>query len=292
MDLLNFGSLNRDIVFRVPEIVREGETLSSTQQQEFAGGKGFNQTVALKRAGVEVYHAGRIGPDAGLLEEVLDREGIPRDFIGISDQSTGQAFIQLNPRGENAIVLNPGANHSIDSAFIEEVFKGVSGQPILLLQNEISGIDLLLEKASRRKMPVYFNTAPFHKEILDYPLDLVDTFFVNQIEFTQLTGCDSLEEGLRSFRDLFPRSSLVITLGSEGALAMQGDRQIRCPAFPADPVDTTGAGDTFIGYYLAALIKGFSTEQALSTANRAASLSIEKEGAADSIPRWNRVVKA
>jgi len=84
----------------------------------------------------------------------------------------------------------------------------------------------------------------------------------------------------------------VLTLGSEGALAMQGDRQIRCPAFPAVPVDTTGAGDTFIGYYLAALIKGFSTEQALSTANRAASLSIEKEGAADSIPRWNRVVKA
>lgn len=291
MDVLNFGSMNIDVVFRVPEIVRAGETLSSTTQHIYPGGKGLNQSVALARAGVTVVHAGKIGLDGGILKQTLEASGANTDFIGFSEKLTGQAFIQVTDSGENAIVLNKGANHDIDAFYIDSLFSSVPDCRYLLLQNEINGIDIIMRKASKKGMKILLNLAPFNRQISLYPIELVDTFFANEIEFVQLTNSSSISNGIITFFNAFPASKMVLTLGGKGAMQLENGKSVKEPAYNVRVVDTTGAGDTFIGYYIAGLIKNWNTPHILQFANRAASLSIQKSGAAESIPYLDEVLE-
>jgi ribokinase len=284
MGILNFGSINIDHVYAVERFVRPGETLHSRRYAQFPGGKGFNQSVALARAGASVRHAGRIGKDGVWLREYLGRCGADTSLIEVVDGPTGHAIIQVADSGENAILLHAGANHRITAADAERALARFTAGDFLLLQNEISAVPEIMERAAARKMRVVFNPAPMTPAVAGYPLDTVSLFVVNEVEGGDLTGEKEPARILAALVDRFEGAAVVLTLGADGAL--YGDRRdtLRAPAVRVQAVDTTAAGDTFIGYLLADLAAGRDIRAALTMACRAAAVCVTRPGAADSIP--------
>ncbi len=282
--VLNLGSLNVDRVFRVSHLVRPGETIGSRSLREFAGGKGANQSIALARAGVRVAHCGSVGPDGQWLLETLAADGVDTRMISTSSLPTGQAMIQVADDGQNAIVLLGGANREITSAQIDAALDRCNASRVVLTQNETSGVPYLIEQASRRGFSVVFNPAPCTADVLDYPLTQVALLMLNESEGELISGSSSPEGMLTALRQRLPTIEVVLTLGSAGAIYAGHQGTIRVPAAPAQVVDTTAAGDTFIGYFLASRIAGMSIEQALRTACRAAAICVGRTGAIDSIP--------
>lgn len=275
MKVLNFGSLNIDHVYRVAEFVRPGETISALSYAKFAGGKGLNQSIALARAGMNVLHAGRIGADGLFLKELLASNGVDCSPLVVSgDESTGHAVIQVSEAGENCIVLFGGANHQISEEQIRSSIARMSPGDFLLLQNEISGMSEILREATAHGLRIFFNPAPMNRSVFGYPLELVDTFIVNETEGEALGA--------------LPGKNVLMTLGADGAryYPADGSPTVSVPAFPAEKVeDTTAAGDTFIGYFLAETAAGASPEWAMTVAAQASALCVSRPGAAASIPR-------
>jgi len=284
MKLLNYGSLNIDYVYGVSHIARPGETISSASFRTFAGGKGANQSVALARAGAPVAHAGKVGPEGKWLAEKLTAYGVDTRFIRVGDSPSGHAIIQVDPAGENAIVLFPGANRLITREEIAETLKSFSIGDILLVQNEINELPFLLEQGRRAGLRVCFNPAPFGEEVRSFPLENVDILIVNRTEGEGLSGENEPGRILAALGSRLPRSRIILTLGANGGLCAEQGQTLSVPAHPAKAVDTTAAGDTFIGYYLAGLIRGEPTRKSIETACRAAALCVSRPGAMDSIP--------
>ena len=273
MKVLNFGSLNIDFVYRVRQFVRPGETIAASGFAKFAGGKGLNQSIALARAGAKVIHAGAVGADGGFLLALLRENGVDCSAVEVVDGvSTGHALIQVADSGENAIVLHPGANHCISTELIERAL-GMAGQgDILLLQNEISGIIDIMGRARERGMRIFFNPAPMTDTVAAYPLEWVDTLIVNETEWEALTALSPSFGG-----------NILKTLGAEGAVY---NEKIFVPARQVDEVvDTTAAGDTFIGYFIAESLAGRDAESAMRTAALASAWCVRHSGAEPSIPR-------
>lgn len=158
--ILNIGSLNIDHVYAVKAFVRAGETIASRQYRKHPGGKGANQSVALARAGAKVAHAGAVGPEGRWLIDLLQKEGIDTRFIQTVKEPSGHAVIQVDERGENAIFLYGGANQGLRKADIEKALDFFQPGDWLLLQNEINGLDTILEEAHRRRLRTCFNPAP------------------------------------------------------------------------------------------------------------------------------------
>ena len=293
MRVLNFGSLNIDNVFSVQEFVRPGETLAAKSFSRGAGGKGLNQSIALARAGVSVFHAGKIGPDGIFLKETLSSDGVDVSFVDVADDEfTGSAMIQVSSSGENCIVLYGGANQNISREQIDRVFEGFSSEDILLIQNEINSLDLIMNKASEKGMRIFFNPAPMAGNVFDLPLNSVDTFIVNEIEGAMLARSE--DDVLDILHQKYPDSHILLTLGSRGAfyLAKGECSPIFSPACHVEKViDTTAAGDTFTGYFISGIIRGLSPSDALSLAAQAAALCISSPGASSSIPAFFSVEK-
>jgi len=288
----NFGSINVDHVYAVDHFVRPGETLNSTSYRMFAGGKGYNQSVALARSGVRVWHAGRIGDDHAWLIDHMQHCGVDTSGIKRSQTPTGHAVIQVVPSGENAIFLNGGANLEITPAAAEEVITRFSPGDYLLIQNEISSISEIIALGHSRNMTVVFNPAPMDETVLSYPLDLVDIFIVNAIEGEQLSQQKKPQDIIACMKNMFPRAATVLTLGENGAIYADSRQFIREAAYRVSPVDTTAAGDTFIGFFLGSLMQGKPFRNALARASKAAALCITRPGAADSIPSLEEVKTA
>lgn len=275
MKILNFGSLNIDNVYRVPHINRPGETLNTVSLQHFAGGKGLNQSLALSRAGARVFHAGKVGKDGVWLIDKLKNSGVDCEYIIIDpEQPTGHANIQVDDSGENAILLYGGANKNLTRIEIDDILDDFSPGDILLLQNEINELPYIIEKAHNIGMTITFNPAPVTEEIHNYPLELVDTVVVNEVE----------AEFLSDFIKNCPNKEIIITLGSNGLLYSNKDHIINLDSYPADVVDTTAAGDTFIGYFLAARNSHLDIRESLKMGLKAAAKSVSQLGASDSIP--------
>ncbi len=289
MKILNFGSINIDLVYRVPHIVKPGETLSSLSLARFAGGKGNNQSIALARAGAPVFHAGKIGKDGAWIVAMLKEAGADVRFIRKDPGPTGHAVIQVADSGQNSIVLFPGANRTITPQEIRDTLAHFGKGDILLLQNEINAIPEIMQAAHKAGMKIWFNPAPFAPEILDYPLDLVDLFIVNEIEAADLSGSKSVKAALTALARKFPAAQILMTLGSKGAMLKSGAGLWMVPAPKVKAVDTTAAGDTFIGYFAAAQVRGLAPEQCLTLACKAAAISVTRKGAADSIPGMKEV---
>lgn len=289
MKLLNFGSINIDLVYRLPHIVKPGETLASMSLEKFAGGKGSNQSIALGRAGAPVYHAGRIGKDGEWIVRILKEAGVDVRNIRKDPGPTGHAIIQVADGGQNSIVLFPAANHAITRKDIRDTLARFGRGDILLLQNEINAIPEIMTLAHQAGMKIWFNPAPFSPAILSYPLPLVDLFIVNEIEAADLSGARAGKPALSALARQFPAAQILMTLGSKGAMLKSGSRQWMVPAPKVKAVDTTAAGDTFIGYFAASLIQGLAPEACLTFACKAASLSVTRKGAADSIPSQREV---
>lgn len=287
MSILVFGSLNIDHVYQVEHLARPGETLPSTEYRRFQGGKGANQSVALARAGANVFHAGRIGPEGLWLRDAIAAEGVDVTHVGLDKRPTGHAIIQVDPAGENSILLYGGANLTVTSDDAHYVLSHFGEGDWLLLQNEISALPAILREATERRMTVAFNPAPMTPEVLDYPLESVSLFVVNETEGAALAGIgeDLPTPVVDRLQSRYPRAAILLTLGGEGSIFASSEERIRTPAQAVEAVDTTAAGDTFIGYFLAELLAGGPAAQALTVATRAAALCVSRPGAAASIPR-------
>ena len=284
--IITLGSLNLDFTYQLPKPLEVGETLSSLSYRCGAGGKGANQSIAAPPAGAAVYHAGRIGSDGTLLRRTLADSGVRLDFLEEVETPTGHAVVLINDAGDNSIVLFGGANRTIDETFIDRVTSAAKPGDILLLQNEITNIDHAMEAGKKAGMRVAFNFAPFDPKLApELPLSLCDYLFLNRIEAGGIAGKSDVEEILETLARRYPETELVLTLGPEGAVALTPAGQ----RFHADSprvkvVETTAAGDTFIGYYLAGILDGLKPGKALERACRAAALCCSRAGAAESIP--------
>lgn len=314
MNFLNFGSVNIDHVYQVPHFLQPGETLSANAHARFPGGKGFNQSIALARAlalgqsasppahrldsatsdsgTARLFHAGAIGPDGAWLADMLRAEGIDTTHLKVSDEPTGHAVIQVDPSGQNCILIEGGANRRLSADDVEAALKGAGIGPgdVVLLQNETSATADILRLAAATGATVAFNAAPFSPDVLDLPLELVSLFIVNELEGAALCGADPKIGGLallEKLRDHFPSSDILLTLGANGCLFGDHNDRVNSPTVPARSVrvvDTTAAGDTFIGYFLAARAEGLEPLRALDRATAASAVCVSRAGAAPSIP--------
>ena len=291
MHVLNIGSVNIDHVYQVAHFVRPGETISSTRYDIFAGGKGYNQSVALARAGAATRHAGCIGRDGNWLLERLAAEGADTSLVKVTDDPTGHAIIQVVPSGENAIVLHRGANAAVTPEDVARAIAASARGDYLLLQNETTSVAEALHAGKQRGMKVVFNPAPMSAAVLDYPLRDVDLLIVNETEAAGLTGEQTPAAVRRVLQERLPGTAVVLTMGRHGAAYLDASGVIRHAAIPVEAVDTTGAGDTFIGYFLAELLRGGDPARALAISSHAAALCITRPGAAGSIPAREEVLE-
>ena len=284
MKILNFGSVNVDHVYQVDDFVRPGETRRSLGFKMYPGGKGLNQSIALARAGARVFHAGKIGADGGWLEKLMSDSGVDTRYLFRSGTDTGRAIIQVSASGQNAILLYDGANQTIEEADIRQVLDRFEAGDILLVQNEVNGVPLLIDLAWEKGMKIAFNPSPANEKIGQCDMGKVTWLLINEIEGEWLTGSADPETICERLLASWPELKIVLTLGEKGALYRSSTRRIFQEAIPTKTVDTTGAGDTFTGYFLQCTMEGRTAEEALRIASHAASLSVSRPGAATSIP--------
>lgn len=293
MKILNFGSLNIDYTYQVEHFVRAGETLSSSSMEMFSGGKGLNQSIALSKAGADVWHAGAVGSaDGEFLLEQLEKGGVHTELIAHTEGKTGHAIIQKDGKGQNCILLYGGANQAITRQMVDQVMEHFGEGDFLILQNEISEIGYIMERAHEKKMKIVLNPSPMDGKIQGYPLEYVDYFLLNEIEASDLCGeapgrdADALMESLGR---RFPKARIVLTLGGDGSVYKDGELLLRQGIYPVPVVDTTAAGDTFTGYFIGGLQRGEEPKAALEHAAKAAAIAVSRAGAAPSIPARDEV---
>ena len=289
MKVLNFGSLNIDHVFQVAEIVRPGQTIDFLGVENFPGGKGMNQSVAIARAGCRVYHAGNIGPDGQELRGLLEEAGADCTWLRTVEVGTGSTFIQVDANGQNCIVLNGGANRANSREYCDEVLAHFDAGDLILLQNEINCVDYLIEKAHEKGMVVALNPSPMNEKVLACDLSRVSLFIMNEDEGMSITGKQEPEEILAAMAEKFPEAQVVLTLGSKGSVYQGGGRRIRQKAYHVKAVDTTAAGDTFTGFLLAGMARGEDMAACLDDGARASAIAVTRMGATSSIPTLEEV---
>ncbi|MCI0182548.1 MAG: ribokinase [Acidibacillus sp.] len=295
--ILVVGSINMDVVLRVAQLPFAGETVRSAEIGYVCGGKGANQAIASARAGARVTMVGAVGHDemGQTLLSKLSANGIDVSHIEQKQSSTGLAFISVNESGENTIVLHEGANAelSVRDAHLHQAFD--SKPDVLIVQNEIP-LDVtkaVMQQAHQLGIPVCFNPAPAQ----DIPKDIfewVDILIVNQGEASLLSGL-TLVQGkdislaAKHFIDLGVHE-VMITLGNKGVFFVNDKGLSRkIDAHRIDVVDSTGAGDTFVGFYVALRAALYPPQHALCYANAAAALSVTRSGAEPSIPSFSEV---
>ena len=280
MKIINCGSLNLDYVYSVDHMVQKGETLSSISMETFCGGKGLNQSIALCKSGISVYHAGRVGRTNGdMLLKMLEDVGVNTDFVSIVEEETGHAIIQRNLVGDNCILLYGGANRGIEKPWIDELSSHFEAGDYLLLQNEISNLPYIMEKAIDAGVHIILNPSPMDQQVLDCPVKQVDYIILNEIEAAEICGL------VGKIKDeQLAHTKVILTLGEKGALYLEKGNIIRQESFHVPVVDTTAAGDTFTGYFFGSILSGMKPETALQRAAKAAAIAVTKKGAAPSIP--------
>ena len=290
MRILNFGSLNLDHIYSLDHFVEPGETIQAKDYVVNAGGKGLNQSIALARAGAKVFHAGCVGAEGEQLKTLLKENGVDTQFVRTVSEATGHAIIQVDKSGQNCIIIYGGSNRKITDEHIDQALSDFDKGDILLLQNEINGLERIISAAYNRGMSIAFNPSPFCKELLELPLEKVTWFLVNEIEGRGITGETEPDIITDRILELYPNSRVVLTLGPQGVKYGEGNVRLSHPAHEAKVVDTTAAGDTFTGYFLYCISSGMSTEKALETASAASAIAVSREGAAQSIPYARQVI--
>ena len=290
--ILNFGSCNIDYVYSMEHIVRTGETLSSYQLETFPGGKGLNQSIAIARAGATVYHAGCVGYDGGMLTDLLRESRVDISHVQMVDSKNGHAIIQVNAQGDNAIFIYPGSNKMLTKAFVDSVLENFDAGDILLLQNEINLVDYIMEKAFCKGVRIVFNPSPFQEEIRSLDLNKLSYMILNEVEAGELSGYESPEESLRFFKEHYPDLKVILTLGEQGSVYVDQSQELRQSAYTVKVVDSTAAGDTFTGYFVAGISCGMTVQESLRSASAASAISVSRNGAAPSIPYKEEVLSA
>ena len=290
MKVLNIGSMNLDYVYTVDHIVCSGETQATTSMNVFLGGKGMNQSIALAKAGVDVYHAGMIGDDGQAFIKACDEYGVHSKYIRRTDGSTGHAIIQLDKNAQNSIILYGGTNEKLNKEYVDSVFDDFDRGDILLLQNEVNMIPYMVDKAYERGMQIALNPSPFNNKLDAVDFSKISYFIMNEVEGCQITGLTEPEEILAKMVELYPEVKIVLTLGCDGASYADKGVRYHQPAFKVEAVDTTAAGDTFTGYFLAGIIDGMDIPDILKMSAMASAIAVTREGAVPSIPYRKEVM--
>lgn len=282
--VLNYGSINIDYVYGVSHFVKPGETLSSQSYAVFLGGKGCNQSVALAKAGATVFHAGNIHNGDHWIIQQLKEWNVQTAFIAEGDTATGHAIIQVNSEGENAIIIHGGANHLVTSHQVDAVFAHFEAGDVLVLQNEVNNLPVLIDTAHAKGLKIVFNPAPMTAKVLDYPLDKISLLVVNETEGKALAGMDTTTALVDQLHNKYKGAAILLTLGKNGAIYKDESVYLEQKARVVTTKDTTAAGDTFIGYFVAKWLEDQSISDCLEWASAAAALAVTKKGGAISIP--------
>lgn len=290
--ILNFGSLNLDQVYRVDAFVQPGETKSSLSLETHCGGKGLNQSVAAARAGAEVWHAGMIGCDGDMLYEKLRENGVNLSLTERADGVSGHAIIQVDNKGQNCILLYGGTNQALTEDYIDRALAAFGSEGLVLVQNETNLVGAIMQKAHARGLKVAINASPMDEKILTYPLELVDWLVVNEIEGAAIANCEFEVDILPQLAKRYPNMNVLLTLGKRGAICARGQERATNGIYSVKVVDTTAAGDTFLGYFLTEALDGKSLSDALNLATAASSLCVQVMGASDSVPLRSEVLHA
>ncbi len=291
MKILNYGSCCIDNVYAVQDFVKPGETIASLGFTVHPGGKGLNQSIAMANAGATVVHAGKVGQDGVWLKDLLRDKGVNVDALDVIDGPSGHANIQVSAEGENAIVIVGGSNREITPDDFPKAFASAEAGDFLLLQNEVSHLADIMQYGHDKGLRIVFNAAPMTPEVLELPLALIEFLIVNETEAMALADStsDDPEILLPALRAKLPETNFILTLGSDGVVYSGAHETVSQAAFPADAVDTTGAGDTFTGFFLAALAEGLTMPACLELACKAASISVTRPGAATGIPMRSEI---
>ena len=293
------GGVNQDTTLLVRALPTEGQSVSTTGKYTAIGGKGLNQALAARRAGAQVAIVGATGDDAAgrSIRTYLAEEGVNIEYlVEIAGAETGQAIIVLDPQARNLVVGELGANLLLDPSMVHRVerawdnwdrvqFVSANGEaPVDLLH-------MLFDLARSRNIQTVWNPSPMPEDP-ERVLRRTDVLIANRSEAEELAGTTAtMAAAVDRLRDLGP-SEVIVTLGESGCIVGAGGENIAYPARAVDSVDPTGAGDTFLGYFLASRTSGASTGEAAVNAMVAASICVEMKGAAKSIPRRGQVDKA
>lgn len=289
MKILNFGSCNIDYVYTVDHIVKPGETEAADRLEIFPGGKGLNQSIAIARAGGGVCHAGCIGSDGEMLLNVLKDSGVDTAYLKTLDVKGGHAIIQVNAKGENSIFLYAGSNNMITEELVDSVLENFDSDSIVLLQNEINNIGYIIDEAYKKGMAVVLNPSPYNEKLSGIDLNKISYIILNEVEAAEISGAADPEGTLLYFENNFPGLRVILTLGSRGSIYADRETRYFQPIFETDVVDTTAAGDTFTGYFIAEIARGEGYGAAMKTASCAAAIAVSRNGAAPSIPTMDEV---
>lgn len=273
MAIFTVGSINADFFYYVDHLPAPGETLAAHGYVRGLGGKGANQSIAAALAGSDVTHIGAVGADGVWAIEAMAARGVTVDKIRTSETATGNAMIVVDANGENIITLYPGANTGLGPDELGAL-SGAQPGDILLLQNEVNLSAEAAKAASARGLKVLYSAAPFEVAAVEAVLPHIDMLLLNAVEHAQLTetlGAVSVPE-------------VLITKGSDGADLISAEAVIHVEAVAVEPVDTTGAGDCFAGYFAAGLDQGLGAKAALELAAKAAGLKVTRRGTSDAFP--------
>ena len=288
--IINFGSMNVDHVYEVDHVTRAKETQKTRTYSIGAGGKGLNQSIALAHAGAHVAHAACASAEDTLLPETLRSAGVDVGLLKTVALSPGHAVIQVDTEGQNAIFIHGGANDAMDRTYVADVLEKTDASAVLL-QNETTATRDVIELAHEKGLKIFMNAAPADERLDDLPIAYVDLLIVNEIEGAYLASAPVDEPAtiLTGLRERFPETDVLLTLGADGAMYDDGKTRTLRHAYTVDAVDTTGAGDTFVGYVIAGLLEGMEIVEAMDLATAASALAVMKKGAAASIPTRDEV---
>ena len=293
MKILSFGSMNIDNTYSVDEFVQPGETITAKNLSKFCGGKGLNQSIALASAGADVAHFGCVGEDGDILLDMLKSRGVNTDsVIKIDNITSGHAIIQVDSHGQNSILLYPGANRRMTPELIDRELEKYSCGDWLLIQNETNCLEYIMRAANKKGMKIAFNPSPMDGTVSTLPLELVDLFLVNEIEGAAVTGKEITEEITAEFKKLFPNAAVILTLGKKGSIFKSEKDMLFQPSYCGTVKDTTGAGDTYTGFFIANYIKGVSPQECMRIAAMSSTVQISRDGAAIAIPTKQEVLNA
>ncbi len=290
MRTLVFSSMNLDKTYHLESFVKPGETVSASSFETFCGGKGFNIATALCRAGLDVSFAGAVGSDGFVLKDTLSKEGVDVSLIRESELCTGHAVIQVDGKGQNCIIIVPGANGDVDKSYIDSVLEHFREGDLIVLQNEISNIGYIIERAHKKGLVIAFNPSPYNERIGTCDLSVVDYLFVNEVEGEAITGKADVASMVEILKKRFAGKTVVLTLGEKGSVCIDGlGKLYECGIHKTKAIDTTAAGDTYMGYFLAGVLEDKSIGEAMKAASVASGIAVSRKGASASVPTSDEV---
>ena len=287
MKILNIGSINKDYFYSVDNFAKPGETISSKSYKISLGGKGLNQSVAISKAGIKVFHVGKINKEDRWIINKLKNWNINCDHIEFSENPTGHAVIQVNDKGENSIIIHHGANHMLNIKKIIRTLSSLKKGDFVVIQNEVNYINEIINISHQNELKIFFNPAPYSKKILTYNLEKISVLILNQTEGENLSRKKTPSEIIEKLNQKYRDTEIILTLGDKGSFYSFNNETIKIESEKVKTIDTTAAGDTFIGFYIASIASGMDVKNSLNRASKAAAISTTIMGGAESIPEIN-----